>query len=143
MTLSLLLGACGPAATAVAPATEAPAEEKILKLGLEGPFTGGNARVGEEFLDAATMAFDKVNWQIGDSKVEIVKIENESERATRAYEEAIVRDGIQVGLINWHSSVAVALMEVAANHKIPHFFGFGATGLVYKKYLSVPEKYSH
>jgi branched-chain amino acid transport system substrate-binding protein len=141
LALSLLLGACGPAATEVA----APPEEKVLKVGLEGPFTGPNARVGEEFFDAASMAFEAVNWRIGDYTVEIVKIDDESdpEKATRAYEEAIVRDNIQVGLINWHSSVAVALMEVVAKYKIPHFFGFGATELVNQKYESDPEKYSY
>jgi branched-chain amino acid transport system substrate-binding protein len=146
--LSLILGACGgatPQAATQAPAATEPPEEKVLRVGLEGPFTGPNARVGEEFFDAATMAFDKVNWKIGDYTVELVKIDDESdpEKATRAYEEAIVRDKIQVGLINWHSSVAVALMEVVAKYKIPHFFGFGATELVNEKYQSDPEKYSY
>ncbi len=144
--LSVALGACQPAAapTAAQP-TAAPATEKVLKIGLEGPFTGPNARVGDEFFDAATMAFDKVNWKIGDYTVQLVKIDDESdpEKATRAYEEAIVRDKIQVGLLNWHSSVAVALMEVVAKYKIPHFFGFGATELVNQKYQSDPQKYSY
>ncbi len=146
--LSLVLAACGGAtqqAATQAPAATQPPAEKVLKIGLEGPFTGPNARVGEEFFDAATMAFDKVNWKIGDYKAELVKIDDESdpEKATRAYEEAIVRDHIQVGLINWHSSVAVALMEVVAKYKIPHFFGFGATELVNEKYQSDPVKYSY
>jgi branched-chain amino acid transport system substrate-binding protein len=144
LALSLVLGACTPAGTQ-APAATAVPEAKVLKVGLEGPFTGPNARVGEEFFDAASMAFEKVNWKIGDYTVELVKIDDESdpEKATRAYEEAIVRDKIQVGLINWHSSVAVALMEVVAKYKIPHFFGFGATELVNEKYTSDPEKYSY
>ncbi|MBM4465432.1 MAG: branched-chain amino acid ABC transporter substrate-binding protein [Chloroflexi bacterium] len=133
--LGLLGAACAPK----------PAPEKVLKIGLQGPFTGPNARVGEEFWDAATMAFDAINWKIGDYKVEMVKIDCESdpEKATRAYEEAIVRGKIEAGIINWHSSVAVALMEVVAKHKIPHFFGFGATGLVNEKYESDPQKYSY
>lgn len=137
VVLSLLLSACGGA--------QPDQGDKVLKIGLEGPFTGPNARVGEEFFDAATMAFDRVGWKIGDYTVEMIKIDDESdpEKATRAYEEAIVRDKIDVGLINWHSSVAVALMEVVAKYKIPHFFGFGATELVNEKYQSDPQKYSY
>jgi branched-chain amino acid transport system substrate-binding protein len=151
LVLALIAGACGgtPQAATQAPATQAPAtqvpEKQVLRVGLEGPFTGPNARVGEEFFDAATMAFDRIDWKIGNYAVELIKIDDESdpEKATRAYEEAIVRDKIQVGLINWHSSVAVALMEVVAKYKIPHFFGFGATELVNEKYQSDPEKYSY
>lgn len=155
LTALAVLVACGgapaapatqPPATAVtAPTSAPPAAAKTLKIGLEGPFTGPNARVGEEFFDSATMAFDAINWTIGDYKVEMVKIDDESdpEKATRAYEEAITREKIQAGLIGWHSSVAVALMEVAAKYKIPHFFGFGATELVNQKYASDPQKYSY
>jgi branched-chain amino acid transport system substrate-binding protein len=97
-------------------ATPVHAQQKVLKIGVEGPFTGPNARVGEEFWGAVTMAFEAINWTIGDYKVEIMKIDDESdpEKATRAYEEAVVKQKIDAGLIGWHSSVAVALMEVAA-----------------------------
>ena len=50
--------------------------------------------IAVEGFDAATMAFDRVNWKIGDYRVELIKIDDESdpEKGTRAYEEAIVRD---------------------------------------------------
>lgn len=139
VVFGLLVAACAPAATPT------PAPEKVLKIGIEGPFTGPNARVGEEFWDAVTMAFDAINWKIGDYKIETVKIDDESdpEKGARAYEEAVVRDKIDAGLINWHSSVAVSCMEIAAKYKIPHFFGFGATELVNEKYASDPQKYSY
>lgn len=155
VVLSVLVAACRPAPTPTpmpvaptptpVPATPTPAPPKILKVGLQGPHTGPNARVGEEFWDAAVMAFDAINWTIGPYKVELIKIDCESdpEKATRAYEEAIIRDKIDAGILNWHSSVAVALMEVVAKHKVPHFFGFGATELVNEKYASDPEKYSY
>jgi branched-chain amino acid transport system substrate-binding protein len=138
-----------PAAVTEAPAaaTEAPAAaaEKVFKLGVLGPFTGPSARTGEEFQNAAKMAFEKINYKIGDYKIELVWIDSQSdpEKATRAYEEAIVQGGIQAGIINWHSSVAVAVMEVTAKHKIPHFFGMGATELVNEKFQSDPAKYSY
>jgi len=45
--------------------------------------------------------------------------------------------------MNWNSSVAVALMDVAAQYKIPHFFGFGATEVVNEKWRANPQKYSY
>jgi branched-chain amino acid transport system substrate-binding protein len=91
------------------------------------------------------MAFDAINWQIGKYKIEPVWIDCQSDPAkgSQAYEQAIVQDGIQAGILNWHSSVAVALMEVVAKHKIPHLFAFGATEVVNETFASDPEKYSY
>ncbi len=119
--------------------------EKVLKVGVLGPFTGPGARVGQEFRGAVEMAFEQVDNKIGDYNVEFVWIDSEldPEKGARAYEEAAVRDQIDVGILNWHSSVAVACMEVAARNRVPHFFGFGATELVNEKYHSDPDFYSY
>ena len=118
---------------------------KTFKLGVLGPFTGPSARTGEEFKDATIMAFEEINYQVDDYQIELVWIDSQSdpEKATRAYEEAIVQQGVQAGIINWHSSVAVAVMEVTAKHKVPHFFGSGATEVVNEKFHSDPAKYSY
>lgn len=153
LTLFALLTAQCTAAPAPAqapaeqPEAAAPAapEAKVFKLGVMGPFTGPSARTGEEFKGAVQMAFENINYQIGDYKIELVWIDSQSdpEKATRAYEEAVVKDGIEAGILNWHSSVAVAVMEVTAKHQIPHFFGMGATEVVNEKFHSDPEKYSY
>ena len=119
--------------------------EKVFKVGVMGPFTGPSARTGEEFKLSAEMAMENINYQVGDYAIELVWVDSQSdpEKATRAYEEAVVQDGIQAGAINWHSSVAVAVMEVTAKHKVPHFFGFGATEVVNEKFASDPEKYGY
>jgi len=121
------------------------AEEKTLKVGSIGPFTGPASRVGQEFKNAITMAFDEIGWKVGDSKIEFVWIDSESdaEKAARAYEKAIVKDGIDVGYNDWHSWVSVACMEVAAKYKMPHFFSFGAGKLINEKYKENPEKYKY
>jgi branched-chain amino acid transport system substrate-binding protein len=137
--LSVLITAC-------APGSAKPAEEdKILKVGVLGPFTGPNARSGEELQNAVKMAFEAVDNKIGDYAVEVVWIDSESdpEKAARAYEEAVVRDGIDVSILGWHSSVAVAIMELAAKHQVQHFCSFGETDVVNEKYNSDPEKYSY
>jgi branched-chain amino acid transport system substrate-binding protein len=128
-----------------APAEEAPAAAKVFKLGILGPFSGPSARTGDEFKASVNMAFDAINWQIGDYKIEPVWIDSQSDpaKAAQAYEQAVVQDGIQAGILNWHSSVAVSAMEVTAKHKIPHFFGFGATEVVNETFASDPEKYGY
>lgn len=64
-------------------------------------------------------------------------------KASQAYEQAVVQDGIQAGILNWHRSVAVACMEVTAKHKIPHIAPFGATEVVNETFHSDPEYYGY
>jgi branched-chain amino acid transport system substrate-binding protein len=129
--LLTLLAGCAPAATPAPPSeAEQPAPEaKSLKVGVLAPLTGPSARVGEEFKGAVTMAFDKINWDVCGYKIEPVWIDGESdpEKATRAYEAAITRDKIQVGLLNWDASEVISVMELAAKYKIPHFFAMGTS----------------
>lgn len=150
--LVFAMAGCAPKPTAPPPtpapevATPTPPPvEKVFKVGVLGPYTGPAARTGTEMKNATIMAFEAINYKIGDYKIELVWIDSQSdpEKATRAYEEAVVKEGIQAGVQNWHSSVAVAVMEVTAKHKIPHFFGMGATEVVNEKFLSDPEKYGY
>lgn len=151
IAIMLISTGCGQKATPVVPSSPTPAEatsamvEKVFKVGVLGPFTGPAARTGEEMKNATIMAFEEVDYKIGDYTIELVYIDSQSdpEKATRAYEEAVVSGGIQAGVQNWHSSVAAAVMEVTAKHKIPHFFGMGASEVVNEKYHSDPAKYGY
>jgi branched-chain amino acid transport system substrate-binding protein len=120
-------------------------EEKVFTIGVLGPFTGPSARTGEEFRVSSEMALEAIDYTIGDYTLEVVWIDSQSdpEKATRAYEEAVVQDNVEAGVMNWHSSVAVAVMEVTAKHQVPHFFGFGATEVVNEKFDSDLEKYGY
>ena len=131
-----------PAEPTAAPAAAA---AEVFKLGVQGPFSGPAARTGDEFKGSVNMAFDAVNWQICQYKIEPVWIDCQSDPAkgSQAYEQAVVQDKIQAGILNWHSSVAVSLMDVTAKYKVPHFFGFGATEVVNEKFASDPEKYGY
>lgn len=126
-------------------AEEEMAEEKTFTIGVLGPFTGPSARTGDEFRVSAEMALEAIDYTVGDYTLEVVWIDSQSdpEKATRAYEEAVVQDGVQAGVLNWHSSVSVAVMEVTAKHQVPHFFGFGATEVVNEKFESDPETYGY
>lgn len=120
-------------------------QQKTLKIGVIGPMTGPNARVGTAIMHATQMAFEEINYQIGDYKIKLVPIDSESdpEKGVRAYTKAVLQEGIQATLNNWHSSVAVAMMDVAARYKIPHFFGGAATKVIIDKYEKNPEKYQY
>jgi branched-chain amino acid transport system substrate-binding protein len=119
--------------------------EMVFRLGIMGPFSGPSARTGEEFRGSATMALEAIDYNICGYTVEPVWIDSQSDpaKATQAYEQAIVQDGIQAGILNWHSSVAVAVMELTAQHQIPHFFGFGATEVVNETFASDPDYYGY
>ncbi|SDP60451.1 ABC transporter substrate-binding protein [Desulforhopalus singaporensis] len=120
------------------------AAEKTLKVGIIGPFTGPSAKSGAEFKGAVTMAFEQAGNKVGDYTLEPVWVDSQSDPAkvVSAYAEACERIGIQAGVLNWHSSTAVAAMDVAAQYQVPHMFGFGATEVVNQKWQADPEKYS-
>ena len=116
-----------------------------FKLGVMGPFTGPSAKTGDEFKAAVQTAMDEVNYTIGDYKIELVWIDSQSDpaKATSAYAEAVESKGVQVAMLNWHSSVAAAVMDLAAQYKVQHMFAMGAAAIVNEKYKSDPEKYSY
>lgn len=150
MTISVLVGTggCGtsPAADEPQPVRESFARaDGVLKVGVLGPFTGPSESTGEEFKHAVTMAFDAVDWRIGEHAVEVVWIDSQSDpdAAVEAYETAVVEEGIDAAILNWHSSVAVACMDVAAAYQIPHIFPYGATEAVNEKFHSDREKYGY
>lgn len=139
---STLLTGCGKSDSS---SSTAKPGEKVVKIGVIGPFTGPASRVGEEFKGATQMAFDEVGNKIGDYKVQFVWVDSESDaqKAAQAYEKAIVNDKIDVGFLDWHSWVSVSCMDIAAKYKVPHFFSFGGTEVVNQKYQQNPEKYKY
>lgn len=118
--------------------------DKVLKVGVNLPLTGPCARTGEEFQKAVIMAFEEIEYKIGDYTVELVWINDQSDPqvATSAYEQAVQKDGIAVSMLGWNSTTTVAIMEPVAKHKIPHIFTSGATNLVDEKWHS-DDKYKY
>ena len=118
---------------------------KTLKIGVLGPFTGPSAQTGKEFKASVEMALDTIKSTVGDYKIEPVWVDSQSDpaKASGAYAEAVEGKGIQAGVLNWHSSVAVAVMDVAAQYKVPHMFAMGASEVVNEKWQSDPKKYSY
>lgn len=125
-------------------ASQPPATETI-NIGIGGPFTGPSALTGTEMKNAAQMAFDAINWQVGNYTINPVYVDDQADPAkgTAALEQAIVGQNLVAGLLNWNSSVSVAEMELTAKYKIPWFFGMGAAGTVNEKFTADPEKYGY
>ena len=121
------------------------AADKVLPIGILGPFTGPSAQTGKEFRASVEMALETIDYKVGDYKIEPVWVDSQSDpaKASGAYAEAVEGKGIQAGVLNWHSSVAIAVMDVAAQYKVPHMFGFGASEVVNEKWQAEPEKYSY
>jgi branched-chain amino acid transport system substrate-binding protein len=143
-TMAVLIASCAAPKSNQPPATQA-TEEKILKVGVESPVTGPSAGSGGQIKNAVQMAFEKIDYRVGDYKIELVWVDSQSnpEVASQAYENAVTKENIQAGLLNWNSSVAEALMEVTARHQIPHFFGMGASEVINDKFHSNEEKYGY
>ena len=98
-------------------------DANTFTLGVLGPFSGPSARTGEEFKGSVTMAMDAIDWKIGDYNIEVVWIDSQSDpaKATNAYEQAVVQDGIQAGIINWHSSVSRCVYGNHRKVQVPPF----------------------
>ena len=112
--------------------------EQELNIGIMGPFTGPAAKTGAQFKGSTTLRLEAINYKVGDYKLNPIWIDSQSDpaKATSAYAEAAERYQIQVGALNWHSSVAVAVMEVTAQYKVPHLMAMGAALAVNNKWKS-------
>lgn len=146
----LLVGACGGGATtppggSSAPGGSSQAATQTINIGIGGPFTGPSALTGTEMKNAAQMAFDAINWQVGSYKINPVYVDDQADPAkgTAALEQAIVGQKLVAGILNWNSSVSVAEMELTAKYKIPWFFGMGAAGTVNQKFIADKTKYGY
>ncbi|MEJ2731265.1 MAG: ABC transporter substrate-binding protein [Deltaproteobacteria bacterium] len=115
--------------------------EKVLKVGIMGPFTGPAAQSGNSIKDSLLMKLEEAGNKVGDYKLEIIFIDSQSDpaKATSAYVEAIERKGMQVGLGGWHSSVAMACVDQAVKYKVPHMGSMGAAKTITDKIRSDPK----
>ena len=94
-----------------------------IKIGVLAPFTGPAARTGEQFKDAYKMALDDaraagelpVKVDGTERDIELVWADSESspEKGVKAVQRAIQRDGIEILAGGWHSSVGLAVIDVA------------------------------
>ena len=121
-----------------------------LKIGSFGPFTGPASRTGDEIKNGVNLALEDARAE-GDlpltldgeeREVEIVFIDSQSspEKAVRAVQDAITREGVQFLANGWHSSVAMAMTDAEAPYDIVHIGHLGKSSTL-REDQHRPEKY--
>ena len=90
IALSLVLSACG----------EQVDEGTVFKVGFLGPYSGPSAQTGKQFKGGIEIALEGYDYKIGPYTIEPVRIDSQSDpaKASQAYEQAVVQDGIQAFL---------------------------------------------
>ena len=99
-----------------------------IKIGILAPFTGPAARTGEQFKDAYVMLLEDtrasgelpVKVDGTERDIEFIWVDSESspEKGVKAVQRAIQRDGIEILAGGWHSSVGLAVIDVAMSEDI-------------------------
>ena len=153
LSMVLTLAACGgsgsteTAESTTEGETAAAADDgdKVLNLAVCIPLTGDSAKAGQEFKDACDLALQQVDYQAGGYTINptFVDVTIDPEKGALALEQAVVQNGIDVIILNWNSSVAIALMDVAVKYQIPYYFGLGAADTIVEKWADDPETYSY
>ncbi len=135
-----------PSQLGCAPSTGGPSDGTVIKLGLVAPLTGNASGSGEGLKNGAVLAFSEIDWTIGNYRIELVDIDSESANLDSGaiaakYQTAVNDQNLVAGLLNWHSSVALELMEVAADARMAHMFPLGASDQINATYDSDPSRY--
>jgi branched-chain amino acid transport system substrate-binding protein len=125
--------ASGAAAVLGMPAIARAAEEATI-LGLFD-YTGAYAEVGPLMERGAKLALEEAGYRAGDVKLRLVTrdAETKASSATRRSEEAIDSDGARFIVGPWSSGVALAVVEVAKNKKVMHWFSGGTEDISGKR----------
>ncbi|MDZ5696546.1 ABC transporter substrate-binding protein [Chelativorans sp. M5D2P16] len=144
------LAAC--ALTGLAPAAKAQNAEPV-KVGVMGPFTGPASRTGEGIQKGARMALEDaradgmlpVTIDGEERDIEFVWVDSQSspEKAVKAVSDAVSRQGVQIMVSGWHSSVAMAVSEAEIGMDIVHIGHGGESQFICEKINQDPENYRH
>lgn len=149
---ALVLGAAVLASATMPGGAQAQSGAEPVKIGVMGPFTGPVSRTGQDIKKGAEMALEDarksglVPLTIDGQKrdVDLVWVDSESspEKAVRAVSDAINRQGVKFMVSGWHSSVAMAVMDVEADAGIVHEGHGGESQYICEKINKDPERYA-
>ncbi|MDD5832423.1 MAG: ABC transporter substrate-binding protein [Clostridiales bacterium] len=149
----LLTGCSGGSASASSSSTETKAAQtaaaesgdKTLKVAVGCSLTGSGAKAGQGFKTATEMALEDIDYKIGDYTIVPIYFDltDDPEKGALAYEQAIVKDGAQMAMQGWFTTIAMSCMDVSAKYQIPYLFNYGAGQSLDEKWLEDPEYYSY
>jgi branched-chain amino acid transport system substrate-binding protein len=121
--------------------------EDVIRIGFLGPFSGPAADIGKDFKIGAEEAVKDINNAGGllGRKVVLIYGDDESkvDIGVAVAERLITSDRVHFLVGTFHSSIALAVMEVAAKYKIPYIISTAASTEIGKKILSNPLKYKY
>ena len=124
-----------------------PKGPKEIRIGVIGPFTGPFSRTGEEMKRGSILAAEEINSQGGILGMNITLYfadsESKPEVGVSAAERLITHDHVDVIAGCYHSSVTLAVMDVAAEHKIPFVNALSLSEEIPKKIMTNPQKYKY
>ena len=137
LALSMVMSACGNQNTT--------SDGKVLKVAVGCSLTGTGAKAGTAFKEATLMAFEEIDYKVGDYTIEpiIVDLTDDPEKGALALEQAIVKDGAQVAMQGWFTTISMSTMDIAAKYQIPYMFNYGAGQALDEKWEADPQKYSY
>ena len=145
------LGAAGAVLLVAPNALRAQGAGEPLRVGVMGPFTGPASRTGEAIQQGAMMALEDaraagevpvtVDGQRRDIELVWVDSQSSPEKAVRALQDAVARQGVQFMTVGWHSSVAMAVMDAAADLGLVQLGSMGESQYISEKLNQDPERY--
>jgi branched-chain amino acid transport system substrate-binding protein len=116
-----------------------------LKVGVMAPYTGPASRTGEEYKNGANMALHDLR-AIGQLPVQIdgamrdielfwVDEQSSPEKAVKALQDAVQREGVEIMVNGWHGSVALGIIDIEAQYPMIHFGHLGAPSSISEKII--------
>lgn len=121
------------------------ADDGPIAIVVVGPQSGPNALIGEEIGNVAKMVAEDADNEVAGRELELVFVDSASdpEVAVENYTAALQdpEHNVVAGFFNWHSDVALELMEVSADEGIAHIAALGASEAINDKATSDPERY--
>lgn len=116
-----------------------------IKIGLQGPLTGGSSPMGVSMRDGAKLAVTEINAKGGllGRKIELIERDDEAknERGVQIAQELINKEKVvaTVGYIN--SGVALASQRFYQEAKIPVMNNVATASVITKQFADQPENY--
>jgi len=104
-------------------------EDETIKIGFVAGLSGKYSALGTSIRDGFTLAFDEIDYKIGDQKVKIVqKDDRQNEQQNASIINEFIKDGIKIIVGNATSSMTAISIPIVNKHKDTLLFSATASG---------------
>ena len=117
-----------------------------IKIGLQGPLTGGSSPMGVSMRDGAKLAVTEINAKgglLGGRRIELIERDDEAknERGVQIAQELINKEKVVAALGYINSGVALASQRFYQEAKIPVMNNVATASVITKQFADQPENY--